>query len=64
MNFRLYGTLLLLIVMCVVACGVKFVQLFAPVSLACVIVSILAMYAGATHKMIAPDAGPKYVQNK
>lgn len=61
MNYRLYGTIILLIVMCVVACGVRFVQLFAPLSLCCVILTIFAMYIGSMHKMIAPTAGPEYV---
>ncbi|XP_077977360.1 solute carrier family 12 member 4-like [Glandiceps talaboti] len=46
-NFRLYGTILLLIVALIVAIGVKFVQMFAPVSLTCVIISIIAIYVGA-----------------
>ncbi|XP_070568852.1 solute carrier family 12 member 4-like isoform X2 [Ptychodera flava] len=45
-NFRLYGTILLIIVAVIVAVGVKFVQMFAPVSLACVIISIIAIFVG------------------
>ena len=58
-NFRLYGTLLLLIVMAIVACGVRFVQLFAPVSLVCVIVTFVALFAGTIEKTINTDSGPK-----
>ncbi|TMS39211.1 hypothetical protein L596_005775 [Steinernema carpocapsae] len=55
-NLRLYGTALLLIEVIIVAMGVKFVQLLAPVSLICVIVSILACFAGAVVNTIYPEA--------
>ncbi|CAD5219732.1 unnamed protein product [Bursaphelenchus okinawaensis] len=58
-NLRLYGTILVIIEFLIVAMGVKFVQLLAPVSLVCVILSILAVYAGAVEKSIYPDAGQK-----
>nr|XP_037867149.1 solute carrier family 12 member 4 isoform X4 [Bombyx mori] len=45
-NFRVYGTGLLLIMGMVVFVGVKFVNKFATVALACVILSITAVYAG------------------
>ncbi|KAG7294935.1 hypothetical protein JYU34_022676 [Plutella xylostella] len=45
-NFRVYGTGLLLVMGCVVFIGVKFVNKFATVALACVILSISAVYAG------------------
>ncbi|XP_050454896.1 solute carrier family 12 member 6 isoform X3 [Cataglyphis hispanica] len=45
-NFRVYGTFLLLIMGTIVFIGVKFVNKFATVALACVIFSILAVYVG------------------
>uniref|UniRef100_A0A6B2E4U6 Putative amino acid transporter n=1 Tax=Phlebotomus kandelakii TaxID=1109342 RepID=A0A6B2E4U6_9DIPT len=45
-NFRVYGTFLLLIMGTIVFIGVKFVNKFASVALACVIFSIIAVYAG------------------
>lgn len=45
-NFRVYGTGLLLIMGMVVFVGVKFVNKFATIALACVILSISAVYAG------------------
>lgn len=46
-NFRVYATGFLLILFLVCALGVRFVQFFAPISLACVILSILAVFIGA-----------------
>ncbi|CAH0766243.1 unnamed protein product [Diatraea saccharalis] len=45
-NFRVYGTCLLLVMGMVVFVGVKFVNKFATVALACVILSITAVYVG------------------
>lgn len=45
-NFRVYGTGLLLIMGMVVFVGVKFVNKFATIALACVILSISAVYVG------------------
>lgn len=45
-NFRVYGTALLLVMGTIVYIGVKFVNKFATVALACVIFSILAVYIG------------------
>lgn len=45
-NFRVYGTGLLMVMGTIVFIGVKFVNKFAGVALACVILSILAVYAG------------------
>ncbi|XP_011260217.1 solute carrier family 12 member 6 isoform X2 [Camponotus floridanus] len=45
-NFRVYGTGLLLIMGTIVFVGVKFVNKFATVALACVILSIVAVYVG------------------
>ncbi|XP_003378005.1 amino acid permease family protein [Trichinella spiralis] len=46
-NFRIYGTILLLIIVCIAACGVKVTQTFAPISLFCVIISIIGVYTGS-----------------
>lgn len=45
-NFRVYGTGLLLVMGVIVFVGVKFVNKFATVALACVIFSIIAVYVG------------------
>ncbi|XP_067002016.2 solute carrier family 12 member 4 isoform X2 [Anabrus simplex] len=45
-NFRVYGTALLCIMGTIVFIGVKFVNKFATVALACVLLSILAVYVG------------------
>ncbi|VDL66346.1 unnamed protein product [Nippostrongylus brasiliensis] len=60
-NLRFYSTLLLLLEFLIVAMGVKFVQMLAPVSLVCVILSILACYAGGIEKTMNPDAGQRSV---
>uniref|UniRef100_A0A183URV3 K+/Cl-Cotransporter n=1 Tax=Toxocara canis TaxID=6265 RepID=A0A183URV3_TOXCA len=58
-NLRFYSTILLLIEFAIVAMGVRFVQLLAPVSLMCVILSILACYAGGIEKTINPGSGQR-----
>lgn len=45
-NFRVYGTGLLCVMSLIVFVGVKFVNKFATVALACVILSIIAVYVG------------------
>lgn len=45
-NFRVYGTILLMVMGTIVFVGVKFVNKFATVALACVLFSILAVYIG------------------
>lgn len=45
-NFRVYGTALLMVMGTIVFVGVKFVNKFATVALACVILSIFAVYVG------------------
>ncbi|KAK9751887.1 Amino acid permease [Popillia japonica] len=45
-NFRIYGTALLMVMGTIVFVGVKFVNKFATVALACVILSIVAVYIG------------------
>ncbi|EFO27972.2 hypothetical protein LOAG_00512 [Loa loa] len=58
-NLRIYATLLLLLEFVVVAMGVRFVQLFAPISLLCVILSILSCIAGGIEKSISPENGQR-----
>lgn len=45
-NFRVYGTILLLIMTTIVSIGVAFVSKFAAIALACVIFSIAAILIG------------------
>lgn len=45
-NFRVYGTILLILMGIIVYIGVAFISKFAPVALFCVIVSILCVYIG------------------
>ena len=45
-NYRVYGSGLLVIIGLIVYIGVKFVNKFAGVALACVILSIVAVYVG------------------
>lgn len=56
-NFRLYATGFLIIIFVVCAIGVKFVQIFGPISLACVFLSILAVFAGAF--VASPENSPR-----
>lgn len=58
-NFRLYASGLLLIEIIIVALGVRFVQCFAPVSLFCVVLSILAVYFGSFVANV--ERSPKFV---
>ena len=60
-NFRIYASALLVLEFVIVAVGVRFVQLFAPVFLLCLLVSVATVYAGAVHKTIDPTAGPSSV---
>lgn len=54
-NFRVYGTGLLIIMGLIVFIGVKFVNKFASVALACVIFSIIAVYVGIFHNINGND---------
>ena len=45
-NFRVYGSALLVIMGSIVFVGVKFVNKFASVALACVLLTILSIYVG------------------
>lgn len=45
-NYRVYGTILLIIMGSIVFIGVKFVNKFASVALACVLLTIVSIYVG------------------
>ena len=45
-SFRLYGTVVLIILSVIVFIGVAFVSKFAAISLICVIISIFCIYIG------------------
>lgn len=45
-NFRLYGTILLLVMATVVFFGVRFVSIFATIALGCVLTSLVLVYVG------------------
>uniref|UniRef100_A0A8C7XTH7 Solute carrier family 12 member 7a n=1 Tax=Oryzias sinensis TaxID=183150 RepID=A0A8C7XTH7_9TELE len=53
-NMRVYGTCCLLLMALVVFVGVKYVNKLALVFLSCVILSIMATYAGAIKTLIEP----------
>uniref|UniRef100_A0A670J718 Solute carrier family 12 member 6 n=1 Tax=Podarcis muralis TaxID=64176 RepID=A0A670J718_PODMU len=57
-NMRVYGSAFLVIMVLVVFVGVRYVNKFASLFLACVIVSILAIYAGAIKSSFAPPDFP------
>lgn len=57
-NMRVYGTILLTSMATVVFVGVKYVNKLALVFLACVILSILAVYAGVIKTAIDPPIFP------
>ncbi|KAI5644992.1 amino acid permease domain-containing protein [Phthorimaea operculella] len=63
-NFRVYGTGLLLVMSCVVFVGVKFVNKFATVALACVLLSITAVYVGIFVNWNGNDKLPLCVLGK
>uniref|UniRef100_A0A8C6PA15 Solute carrier family 12 member 5a n=1 Tax=Nothobranchius furzeri TaxID=105023 RepID=A0A8C6PA15_NOTFU len=57
-NMRVYGTILLTSMSTVVFVGVKYVNKLALVFLACVILSILAVYAGVIKTAVEPPVFP------
>nr|XP_057910683.1 solute carrier family 12 member 5 isoform X3 [Doryrhamphus excisus] len=57
-NMRVYGTILLTSMATVVFVGVKYVNKLALVFLACVILSILAVYAGVIKTAVDPPEFP------
>ncbi|XP_011496527.1 PREDICTED: solute carrier family 12 member 4 [Ceratosolen solmsi marchali] len=54
-NFRVYGSCLLIVMGTIVFVGVKFVNKFATVALACVIFSIIAVYVGLFYNFNGSD---------
>lgn len=57
-NMRIYGTLVLSFMAIVVFVGVKYVNKLALLFLACVICSILAVYAGVIKTAFEPPIFP------
>ncbi|XP_030650011.1 solute carrier family 12 member 4 isoform X3 [Chanos chanos] len=57
-NMRVYGTLCLSLMAVVVFVGVKYVNKLASLFLACVIISILSIYAGAIKSIFQPPDFP------
>ncbi|XP_076657034.1 solute carrier family 12 member kcc isoform X2 [Halictus rubicundus] len=55
-NFRVYGTGLLMVMGTIVFIGVKFVNKFATVALACVILSIVAVYVGLFYNFYGNES--------
>lgn len=55
-NTRVYGTILLLLVMCCVLLGIKFVSRFAAIGLAAVICSVICVYLGVF--VASPERSP------
>ncbi|KAI7813766.1 solute carrier family 12 member 4 [Triplophysa rosa] len=53
-NMRVYGTICLSLMAVVVFVGVKYVNKFASLFLACVIISIVSIYAGAVKSIFYP----------
>ncbi|XP_038520062.1 solute carrier family 12 member 4 isoform X7 [Canis lupus baileyi] len=57
-NMRVYGTIFLTFMTLVVFVGVKYVNKFASLFLACVIISILSIYAGGIKSIFEPPVFP------
>ncbi|XP_056382420.1 solute carrier family 12 member 4 isoform X1 [Hyla sarda] len=57
-NMRVYGTIFLTLMAFVVFVGVKYVNKFASLFLACVILSILSIYAGSIKSIFDPPLFP------
>lgn len=57
-HYRIYGTLLLVIIGACVLIGIKFVTKIAPISLCAVLISILAIYAGVIKSSFSPPDLP------
>ncbi|XP_030607722.1 solute carrier family 12 member 7-like isoform X2 [Archocentrus centrarchus] len=55
-NMRIYGTCCLLLMALVVFVGVKYVNKLALVFLSCVVLSIMATYAGVIKNLIVPSS--------
>ena len=59
-SYRIYGTLVMIILCVVVFLGVGFVSKFAALSLACVIISIFSIYIGIF--VANPDRSVEWVK--
>lgn len=57
-NMRVYGTVFLILMSVIVFVGVRYVNKLASLFLACVVLSILAIYAGALKSAFAPPEFP------
>lgn len=57
-NMRVYGTCCLAVMALVVFVGVKYVNKLALVFLSCVVLSIMAIYAGVIKTVIEPPDFP------
>lgn len=57
-NMRVYGTCIIILMAVVVFVGVKYVNKLALVFLACVILSIIAIYAGVIKTAFDPPDFP------
>jgi potassium/chloride transporter 4/5/6 len=57
-HYRIYGTLLLLLIGACVLIGIRFVTKIAPLSLFAVLISILAIYAGVIKSAFSPPDLP------
>ncbi|CAF3694429.1 unnamed protein product [Rotaria sp. Silwood1] len=57
-HYRIYGTLLLLIIGACVLIGIKFVTKIAPLSLLAVLISLLCIYAGVIKSSFSPPDLP------
>lgn len=53
-NFRIYGTLFLIIIGLCVFIGIKFVSKLAPISLIAVLLSVVCIYAGVIKSAFSP----------
>ena len=53
-NFRIYGSLFLIVIGLVVFIGIKFVSKLAPISLIAVLVSVVCIYLGVIVSAFKP----------
>ena len=57
-HYRIYGTILLLLIGTCVLIGIRFVTRIAPISLFAVVISIFAIYAGVIKTSFNPPDLP------
>jgi potassium/chloride transporter 4/5/6 len=53
-NVRIYGTIWLIVLSCLVILGVKFVSKVSPIALCCVLISIIAVFVGTILTAFKP----------